>query len=50
MTGAGEQPTPGFMRLVKDGVLSAWRDMQSDGRPVYDQNRERGFVQALSIG
>jgi hypothetical protein len=24
------QPTPGFMRLVKDRVLSAWRDMQSD--------------------
>jgi hypothetical protein len=26
------QPTPGFMRLVKDRVLSAWRDMQSDAR------------------
>ena len=26
------QPTPGFMRLVKDRVLAAWRDMQSDAR------------------
>ena len=26
------QPTAGFMRLVKDRVLSAWRDMQSDAR------------------
>ena len=26
------QPTPGFMRLVKDRVLSAWREMQSDAR------------------
>jgi hypothetical protein len=24
------QPTPGFMRLVKDRVLSAWRKMQGD--------------------
>ena len=26
------QPTPGFMRLVKDRVLSAWRQMQGDAR------------------
>ena len=26
------QPTPGFMRLVKDRVLSAWREMQVDAR------------------
>jgi hypothetical protein len=24
------QPTPGFMRLVKDRVLSAWREMKAD--------------------
>jgi site-specific DNA recombinase len=24
------QPTPAFMRLVKDRVLSAWREMQGD--------------------
>jgi site-specific DNA recombinase len=26
------QPTPGFMRLVKDRVLSAWREMQGDAK------------------
>src|SRR5438094_329667 len=26
------QPTPGFMRLVKDRVLSAWRKMQGDAK------------------
>jgi hypothetical protein len=26
------QPTPGFMRLVKDRVISAWREMQSDAK------------------
>ena len=26
------QPTPGFMRLVKDRVLSAWREIQGDAR------------------
>jgi site-specific DNA recombinase len=26
------QPTPGFMRLVKDRVLAAWRAMQGDAR------------------
>ena len=26
------QPTPGFMRLVKDRVLSAWRAMQGDAK------------------
>ena len=26
------QPTPGFMRLVKDRVLTAWREMQGDAR------------------
>ena len=27
------QPTPGFMRLVKDRVVSAWREMQGDAKP-----------------
>ena len=26
------QPTPGFMRLVKDRVLRAWREMQGDAK------------------
>ena len=26
------QPTPGFMRLVKDRVLTAWREMQGDAK------------------
>jgi hypothetical protein len=26
------QPTPGFMRLVKDRVLAAWREMQGDAK------------------
>src|SRR3954462_11905981 len=26
------QPTPGFMRLLKERVLTAWREMQSDAR------------------
>ncbi|MDE3153469.1 MAG: zinc ribbon domain-containing protein [Acidobacteriota bacterium] len=35
------QPTPGFMRLVKDRVLHAWRDLKSDAQRQLVENERR---------
>ncbi len=43
------QPTAGFMRLVKDRVLEAWRQLQSDAQACVDEieRRQQGIRKKL---
>ena len=43
------QPTPGFMRLVKDRVLHAWRDLKADAkqRVVEVERRQKAIQETL---
>jgi site-specific DNA recombinase len=43
------QPTPGFMRLVKDRVLQAWRDQKADAkqRIVVVERRQKAIQEKL---
>ena len=40
------QPTAGFMRLVKDRVLHAWRDLKADGKQrIVEVERKQKVIQ-----
>jgi hypothetical protein len=43
------QPTPGFMRLVKDRVLHAWRELKTDAqkRIAEIERRQKAIRQKL---
>jgi hypothetical protein len=45
------QPTPGFMRLVKDRLLSAWRKMQGDAkqRIAEIERRQKAIREKLDL-
>ena len=40
------QPTPGYMRLVKDRVLHAWRDLKTDAKQrIAEVERKQKAIQ-----